>query len=305
MTEPTVREDQVENSDFTTLRRGRIKPLNGKRVCVTGANSGFGLRIALLMATLGWESWGTVRSGPKAEVLAVAARDAGVSDRVHPVVIDVGDSDSVAKGWQELPDFHALVNNAGFSVVGAIEDTTPQQAMELLRVNLIAPAEISQMVLPGMRRLGGGRIVMISSIAAKVPVIPLNGWYHASKAALEALAKTLRIEVRSDDVKIIVIEPGRFQTQLEQDVVAACDKLASEGTAYSDAYRRLSRLLDAVQRFTPAPDKVIDVVARSLSSRAPRRKYIVGKDARAADIFRWAIKCPIGDAVVERIFGLK
>ena len=87
---------------------------------VTGANSGIGLASTLRFARRGWDTWGTVRSEAKADDLRTAASDAKVGERVHPVVLDVSDHDAVTATWPELPAFYGVVNNAGYSEMGAI-----------------------------------------------------------------------------------------------------------------------------------------------------------------------------------------
>ncbi len=102
-----------------------------------------------------------------------------------------------------------MVNNAGFAQAGAVEDVTPEQARYRLEVNLVAPARIAQLVLPGMRARGDGRIVNVSSIAGLVST-PLMGWYGASKHGIEALSDALRVEVAPFGVKVVLVEPGGF-----------------------------------------------------------------------------------------------
>ncbi len=111
-------------------------------VLVTGANSGIGLASALRFASRGWETWGTVRSSGKADVLAEAANAAGVADLVRPVVLDVSDHDAVVERWPEMPGFYAVVNNAGYSELGAVEEVSADEVRRQLDVNLIAPARL-------------------------------------------------------------------------------------------------------------------------------------------------------------------
>src|SRR5512134_1695455 len=91
-------------------------------VIVTGANSGIGLASVLRFAARGFETWGTVRSEEKAEELREAAARAGCAENVLPLVLDVSDHERVVEAWKELPDFYAVVNNAGFSQTGAVEE---------------------------------------------------------------------------------------------------------------------------------------------------------------------------------------
>ena len=229
-------------------------------VIVTGANSGFGLESVLLFAEHGWETWGTVRSDEKADAVhdAAKAKDKTVAKLVRPLVLDVSDHDAVVEAWKELPDFYGVVNNAGYSEVGAVEEVTAAQAKSQLDVNLVAPAVVSSCALPGMRRLGGGRIVMVSSIAGRWAVMPLNAWYHASKFGLEALSDVLRVEVASFGVKVSIVEPGFFKTNIETSARQKTEQLkARKDSPYASAYQRTSQALEQVNRFAPPSEIVL------------------------------------------------
>ncbi|HEU4427826.1 MAG TPA: SDR family oxidoreductase [Myxococcota bacterium] len=251
-------------------------------VLVTGANSGIGLASALLLAERGWDVHGTVRSESKAEALWAAAKDAGVGSRVHPVLLDVSDHRAIVAAWPELPDFYAVVNNAGYSETGAIEEVSAERARAQLDVNVIAPAVIASCVLPAMRRRGAGRIVNVSSIAGRAVVMPLNGWYHASKFALEALSDVLRVEVASFGVKVVLIEPGFFKTEIgERSRGQTRAAREHAGSPYARAYDRVASGLDLVERFAPAPNAVARTIATAIESSRPRARYLVGADALA------------------------
>jgi NAD(P)-dependent dehydrogenase (short-subunit alcohol dehydrogenase family) len=249
-------------------------------VLVTGANSGIGLASTLRFAGRGWHAWGTVRSQAKADDLSAAAAEAGVDDLVHPVVLDVSDHDAVVERWPDLPDFYGVVNNAGYSEVGAVEEVSAADAKAQLDVNLIAPAVVASCALPGMRRLGHGRIVMVSSIAGRAALMPLNAWYHASKFGLEALSDVLRMEVAGFGVKVAIVEPGFFKTEIETRARELNDvRLEHPDSPYAGSYQRTADILGTFGRFLPPPWIVARTVVGAVESRRPRRRYLVGADA--------------------------
>ena len=202
---------------------------------------------------------------------------------MRPLVLDVSDHERVVGVWKDLPDFYAVVNNAGYSQSGAVEEVTAAQARAQLDVNLVAPAIVSSCALPGMRRLGGGRIVMVSSVAGRAAVLPLNAWYHASKFGLEALSDVLRVEVASFGVAVSIVEPGFFKT----GITGRAREMASRGAEHRDskyalAYERMDGWIALIERFAPPASLVAFAIVSAVESRFPLRRYVVGLDALAA-----------------------
>jgi NAD(P)-dependent dehydrogenase (short-subunit alcohol dehydrogenase family) len=250
-------------------------------VLVTGANSGIGLATTLRLADRGWDAWGTVRSAAKADALREAADEAGVADRVHPVVLDVSDHDALVAGWPELPAFHGVVNNAGYSEVGAVEEVSAAEAKAQLDINLVTPAVVSSLALPAMRAAGDGRIVMISSVAGRASVMPLNAWYHASKFGLEALSDVLRMEVAGFGVKVAIVEPGFFKTEIEARAAELTDaRRERPDSPYAGAYDRAASILGTLGKVLPPAWIVARTVVAAIESTRPRRRYTVGLDAK-------------------------
>jgi NAD(P)-dependent dehydrogenase (short-subunit alcohol dehydrogenase family) len=275
-------------------------------VLVTGANSGFGLASTLRFAAHGWPTWGTVRSKAKAKVLSDAARQAGVAEFVHPLVLDVSDHDAVVAKWPSLPPFYAVVNNAGYSELGAVEEVSAAEVKRQLDVNLIAPAVVSSCAIPAMRERGSGRIVMVSSIAGRAAVLPMNAWYHASKFGLEALSDVLRMEVASFGVKVVVIEPGFFKTGIEQRAKEQAALRAQEADSpYRKAYARMqmsAKLIDAV---APSPEMVVRAIVRAVETSRPRDRYLVGLDALAIAVADPLLPRALTDPILRFIADLR
>jgi NAD(P)-dependent dehydrogenase (short-subunit alcohol dehydrogenase family) len=250
----------------------------GKSVVITGANSGIGLATAIELARAGYDVIGTARSPEKAGVMRTAAAEKGVE--VEAVLLDVADEASTRDGFAEIDELTgggpwAVINNAGFAQAGSVEDVSPEDARHQLEVNLVAPARIAQLVLPGMRDRGDGRIVNISSIAGRV-TSPLTGWYCASKHGLEALSDALRMEVARFGVKVILVEPGGFGTGIWD---TGADSFPDDGdSAYSDVYEHAQTWTRRGNHFMD-PIWVARVIRLALATPRPLSRYLVGLDA--------------------------
>jgi NAD(P)-dependent dehydrogenase (short-subunit alcohol dehydrogenase family) len=255
-------------------------------VVVTGANSGIGLVTALELSGAGYDVIGTVRSDRKADRLRSAAAERGLT--VRSVVLDVADAASTRDGFAEIDMLTgggpwAVVNNAGFAQAGAVEDVTDDDVRRQLETNLVAPARIARLVLPGMRARGDGRIVNISSIAGRLS-LPLMGWYCASKHGLEAMTDALRMEVADDGVKVVLVEPGSFGTGIWEGARYPEPSLQR----YAEAYSRAQSATGAGSRWLPDPVWVARTVRVALGSPVPLARYLIGADA-------------VGGVVAERL----
>ncbi len=250
-----------------------------RSVVVTGANSGIGLVTVLELAGAGYDVIGTVRSADKAAVVTEAAELRGVS--VRTVELSVDDAASTEAGFAQIAAMTeggpwAVVNNAGFAQSGAVEDVPDDLVRAQLETNVVAPIRIARLVLPGMRARGGGRIVNISSVAGRLST-PLMGWYCASKHALEAVTDALRMEVEGDGVRVILVEPGMFGTDIWS---AAKEGGFPEPTSarYAAAYARTEALGKRTDKL-PDPAWVARTVRVALGNPLPLARYVVGADA--------------------------
>jgi NAD(P)-dependent dehydrogenase (short-subunit alcohol dehydrogenase family) len=269
-----------------------------RTVLTTGANSGIGLACAVELARRGYRSVGSVRSAAKADVVAKAAADAGVP--VETVLLDVDDADSCADVMARF-ELYGLVNNAGYGLTGAVEDVGDDEARALLETMVVAPMRLARLALPGMRERREGRIVNMSSIMGRTTA-PLAGWYQGAKHALEALSDALRIEVAGAGVKVVLVEPGGFKTNIWADMDSDVDHRA--GSRFGSAYRRSRRLTQLTEPVMGQPGQVARVVAGVMAARRPRARYLVGYDAQALALVDRMTPTRVKDAVTRITLGL-
>jgi NAD(P)-dependent dehydrogenase (short-subunit alcohol dehydrogenase family) len=179
-------------------------------VLVTGAGRGIGRAVVELFSDSGWRVVAGVRDVPAAEE-AYAGRD-----RVLVTHLDVTDAGSIRAGVAAA-ERHAggaltcVVSNAGYAVLGAVEDADLDVVREMFETNFFGAAAVVQAALPAMREAGRGSVVFVSSIGARISN-PLLGMYHASKYALLAMAEALAVECRPFGIHVVSIEPGMVDT---------------------------------------------------------------------------------------------
>lgn len=269
-----------------------------KRVLTTGANSGIGLATAIELARRGVHSIGSVRSEAKADVVAKAAADAGVA--VETVLLDVADAEQCERLIPTL-ELTGLVNNAGYGVTGAIEDVGDEEARALLETMVIAPMRLARLALPAMVEHGGGRIVNVSSIAGRA-TSPLAGWYTAAKHALEAASDALRVEVAGRGVRVVLVEPGGFRTNIWEDFER---DIASRGDSrFAAAYRRSLQATKLAEPIMGHPSQVAKVIAGAVLGRAPRARYLVGWDAQGMALLDAVTPTVVKDRLTRLTLGI-
>jgi NAD(P)-dependent dehydrogenase (short-subunit alcohol dehydrogenase family) len=235
---------------------------------VTGVSSGIGRASALELARHGFRVFGTVR-GATPDLPA----------EIEPVVMDVRDDGSVARAVAEIVSragrIDVLVNNAGSSIVGAVEETGTDQAQSLFEVNFFGAVRVTRAVLPTMRQQRRGRIVFVSSLAGLLPA-PFMGFYAASKHALEGYSESLDHEVRTLGIRSLLVEPGFMKTRIGQNSTRASAHIGDYATARERAEVSLAAAVEAGED----PALVARVVREAITAARPRLRYPVGKGSR-------------------------
>lgn len=248
-------------------------------VLITGCSSGIGAATARRLARDGWRVYATAR---RAETISDLK---AVGCEVLP--LDVTDDASMRAAVSTIVEREGsvgvLINNAGYSQSGALETLALDDVRRQFETNTFGALRLAQLVLPGMRAQGAGKIVNVSSMGGKL-TFPGGGAYHASKHALEALSDALRFEVRGFGVDVIVIEPGLIRTGFAEAAGREIPQAAESGpyAAFNTAVEKATR--DVYTRGPLAalggpPDAVAKVIARALKAKRPKARYTVTPSA--------------------------
>ena len=249
-------------------------------ILITGCSSGFGQLAALEFARKGDTVYASMRNTAKAGPLE-QARDADKLS-IHVVQLDVTDGDSVSKAVKQVIDaegrIDVLVNNAGIGANGPIEETDVDEAKEIFETNFFGALRVTQTVLPQMREQKSGTIVNVSSLAGRVAP-PFDGIYAASKYALEAASEALYYEVHPFGIRVLLIEPGGFETNIGDN--RRIPRRFTEGSPYVELHQRfeqaMTRLPTGGERADP--QVVAEAIYQAVHDDEPKLRYLVGKDA--------------------------
>jgi NAD(P)-dependent dehydrogenase (short-subunit alcohol dehydrogenase family) len=256
---------------------------------ITGASSGFGHAISQAALARG----DAVAAGARA---STAFGD--LPEGVHPLSLDVTDPDqreaAVAETIDRFGRVDVLVNNAGRTQVGAVEETTDEELRSLFELHFFAPASLTRLVLPHMRRQGGGAVVQMSSVGGQVTA-PGFGAYCATKYALEGLSETLRDEVAGFGIRTLIVEPGAFRTGLFRPGAAYESEAMPEYADTVGPTRAYIRGNDGLQPGDPA--KAAAAIIAAVEAPEPPERLVLGQDAldgyratlaaRAAQLDAW------------------
>jgi len=252
-----------------------------KIALVTGASSGFGLLTSIELAKAGFRVVATMRDLGRRERLDQAITAAGIAAQIDVRALDVtkfdklqGFVDGVVHDYGRLD---VLVNNAGFAVAGFAEDIKLDELRRQFETNFFGTVAMTKAALPTMRRQRCGHLIQVSSIVGLQGAVTVSS-YSASKHALEGWSESLRMEVNSLGIKVVLVEPGSFQTDIWTRG-AVMGEQATKPT--SPNIQRSLRMRSVIQKL-PKADPI--VVARLIVAIAqnpnPKLRYVVGRDAK-------------------------
>jgi short-subunit dehydrogenase len=263
---------------------------------VTGATSGIGLATAQRLLDNGYDVVGTSRDPAH---IPAESRLEGVRYRGLDLTDIYAIEGFVTAIGAEGIHVDVVVNNAGESQSGPLEDLPIGALERVFRLNVLGPVHLTQLLLPGMRQRGYGRVVMVGSMLASFP-LAYRSSYVASKAALKGFATATRYEMAPHGVWLSTVEPGSVKTGISD---RRTNYIAPD-SPHDESFRAMLRVLDRAEREGIAPARVARTVLRAIEATEPDALYAVGNNASAIFALQRALPQSIIEGVVARKFGV-
>jgi len=268
---------------------------------ITGASSGFGLLTSVELAKAKFKVIATMRDLNRRGPLDQAASAQGLAGQIDIRQLDVTHFDSIPPFIQSVfGDYgriDVLINNAGFAVAGFAEDVTLEELRLQFETNFFGAVAMTKAILPVMRRQRAGHIIQISSIAGVHGSYSVSS-YSASKHALEGWSESLRMEVNPLGIKVVLIEPGSFQT----DIWTRGAVMGKEAVKDSSPnFQRSLRMREFVQKIPKAdPIEVARVIVRVAQNPNPKMRYLVGRDAKTQLVMKRLLPWKRYEKVIQK-----
>ncbi len=273
--------------------------MTGKFVLITGCSSGIGYCLATRLEKCGYKVLATARSDK--DVVRLQKNNL----KAHQ--LDLADTQSItnAVNWaisQSSGNLYGLINNSAYGQPGAVEDLSRQALVEQFQTNVFGTQELTNQVVPLMRKNNSGRIIQISSILGLI-CLPYRGAYNASKYALEALSDTMRIELSNTAIKVALIEPGPIATDFRKNALNMFLKhIKRETSAHKDYYQGVVDRLETLENvpFTLPPESVLKPTLHALESKNPKIRYKVTVPAVGLSFLKRVFPDKLFDALISR-----
>ena len=264
-------------------------------VFITGISSGFGKRIAQLLSSNGFIVYGTSRK--------VIETDAAIT----VFNADVIDASSIKIAVEQVirkeGRIDVLINNAGMGISGAIEEFSLEDVKLQMGTNVMGVVNTIQAVLPVMRRQEKGLIINISSIGG-IMGLPFQGFYSASKYAVEGLSEALRMEVKQFNIKVVVIEPGDFATNFTANRKIVANGMTS--SAYKEQFTKSLAIIEKDEKGGMPPEFLAKKLLKIVQKKSPCHRYVISSFEQKLAVF---LKAILPDAIFFKIlashYGIK
>jgi NAD(P)-dependent dehydrogenase (short-subunit alcohol dehydrogenase family) len=278
--------------------------MTGRTALITGCSSGIGRAAAISLHSAGLTVYATARRVDSMADLT--------SRGIHTLALDVTDEASMTAAVAAVEaegQVDVLVNNAGYGLYGPVEQLPMDEIRRQFETNFFGLVRLTQLVLPGMRRRGSGRILNVSSMGGRI-TLPGGAFYHASKYAVEAFSDALRMEVAQFGIDVVLIEPGPVKTPWN-DVAAASlptgqagngDPYAAYKTAVGASFGRTQAGL--LGRFGSTSEDIAKVITHAVTVQRPRARYLINPVAKSLVAMNRVLPARAYDSVLRRQYGL-
>jgi short-subunit dehydrogenase len=270
-----------------------MNKITARTALVTGGSSGIGKAAAHALAQAGYRVIGTSRKAVPGEM-----RD-GIRIIACDVTNDVSVAQAVALAHAELGSIDLLVNNAGYALSGAAEESSIEQVRSLFDTNFLGVVRVTNAVLPIMRQQGHGRILNTGSVLGLIPS-PFGAYYGASKHALEGYSESLDHEVRKFGIRVAVIEPWATKTSIEANSPQGDRPVA----AYAQTLAKYRTAFDAAMANGDTAEDVAATILAAAQDQAPRLRYPSGKAARQTSFARRFLPRSFFDRTLRKQFNI-
>lgn len=265
-----------------------------KVVLITGVSSGFGKAISEMLSVEGYAVYGISRS-----------QNEDLEGKIKVLQADVTDVNTIQKAISLLLSIEGhidiLINNAGMGITGSVEDSSHEDIHLQMSTNFMGYVNMIQAVLPSMRKLGGGTIINISSIGGLMG-LPYQGFYAASKFAVEGLSESLRMELIPYKIKVVVIQPGDFYTSF----TANRKPIQTKDTAYSDQFKKTLSLIEKDEKGGLKPEFLARKLSKILKKKNPSHSYIIATlEQKFAVILKRILPGSLFSSILSSHYGIK
>jgi NAD(P)-dependent dehydrogenase (short-subunit alcohol dehydrogenase family) len=257
--------------------------VNNKVAVITGSSSGIGLLTAVELASRGYRAVATMRNIERRGKLDEAAKAAGVGDRIDVRCLNIAETESIAPTINGIVHDYGridvLVNNAGFALAGFAEDIGLGELREQFETNFFGHVAVTKAVLPTMRAQKSGHIIMVTSVAGRTAHPTLSS-YSSSKFALEGWSESLRIELRSLGIRVVLVEPGAYETDIWTRNAKIGQSAFNGSSPYAERGRRFRDHVQSGAIKKRDAHEVSRLIARIAEDPNPKLRYVIGSDAR-------------------------